>query len=109
MAIDGHPGTGARNTSNYSAPLVSAAGVEPCSVRQGLGCVTQGLSVEALRVLMGPRALGVHLLGAAGGFMAGQLRAAEVSRVGVAMLGLHMHRHFGTHSPSRLLTSVVVI
>ena len=37
-------------------------------MRQTLGAVTQGLSVEALRVLTGPRALGVHLLGAAGGF-----------------------------------------
>ena len=78
-------------------------------MHQGLGSVTQGLSVEALRVLTGPRALGVHQLGAAGGFRAGHLRAAEVSHVGEAMLGLHVHRHFGTHSPGRLLTSVVVI
>lgn len=77
-------------------------------MRQALGAVTQGLSVEALRVLTGPRALGVHLLGAAGGFRAGQLRAAGVSRVGEAVLGLHTHCHCGAHSPDRLLTQVVI-
>ena len=78
-------------------------------MRQGLGPITQGQGAEALRVLTGPRAPGVRLLGAAGGFRAGQLRASAVSHVGEAMLRLHVHCHFGTHSPDRPFTSVVVV